>query len=493
MFGIAMPHVDGELDTKCARSRPSSSRQRPRMRLWYILVFGIVLLLINLEWQFSEPDPPPLDPEVWITIKEPKGTGGRWRIPNRWLLEDTHLPPGVSRSPKTSLEAAELALALSLSQGRFIRHSSIPLIVHQTWRTMDFDLWSPQIIQAVGTWLSHCDGDKTIGGVDIAYILWDDEGMKAFMEQYEPDFFDTFSSLPSMVERTDVFRVLVLKWFGGVYGDIDTQPIKPPASWVFDSDLVSWTDTLSNTTFAPKSPIPIYPYPTNFPPSYTLPDIPSNLAHAANRSTTSHSNTPGYHHKTPISSAEIQSKFDEPLIAAIFGIEADFPPESDSYWRAGYGFSTQLTNWALAMAPHHPVALRFQEEVRARVEEDREGLMTAYAVDLTGPVMITRVVSEWLADSAGLRWNAVSGLTDGWKSKAVNDVLILAQHGFHPRLGRHFLIGGAKDQAARLSHFAQGSWRKFDPQVEVGKLCRTLFGLCREWGKERPIVQPLTE
>lgn len=131
-----------------------------------------------------------------------------------------------------------------------------------------------------------------------------------------------------------------------------------------------------------------------------------------------------------MSSAEIQSKSDEPLIAAIFGIEADFPPESDSYWRAGYGFSTQLTNWALAMAPHHPVALRFQDEVRARVEEDREGLMTAYAVDLTGPVMITRVVSEWLADSAGLRWNAVSGLTDGWKSKAVNDVLILAQHGF---------------------------------------------------------------
>jgi len=331
--------------------------------------------------------------------------------------------------------------------------------------------------------------------VDIAYILWDDEGMRTFMEQYEPDFFDTFSSLPSMVERTDVFRVVVLKWFGGVYGDIDTQPIKSPASWIFDSDLVSWTDPVSNATFAPKSPIPIHPSPIRFPPSYTLPNTTSHVPRPISRPTaSSHYSTPAYHEYPPLpSSPRLQFDSNEPLIAAIFGIEADFPPDADSYWRAGYGFSTQLTNWALAMAPHHPVALRFQDEVRARVEDDRESLMTAYAVDLTGPVMITRVVSEWLTESAGLRWNAISGLTDGGQSKAVGDVLILAQHGFHPRLGRHFLIGGAKDQAARLSHFAQGSWRKFDPQVEVGKLCRTLFGLCREWGKERPIVQPLSE
>ena len=36
---------------------------------------------------------------------------------------------------------------------------------------------------------------------------------------------------------------------------------------------------------------------------------------------------------------------------------------------------------------------------------------------------------------------------------------------------------------ARLSHMAQGSWRKTSLKVEIGKLCRTLFGLCRDWSK----------
>lgn len=39
------------------------------------------------------------------------------------------------------------------------------------------------------------------------------------------------------------------------------------------------------------------------------------------------------------------------------------------------------------------------------------------------------------------------------------------------------------DADARLLHHAQGSWHKFDAKVELGKLCRTVFGLCRDWSK----------
>lgn len=39
---------------------------------------------------------------------------------------------------------------------------------------------------------------------------------------------------------------------------------------------------------------------------------------------------------------------------------------------------------------------------------------------------------------------------------------------------------------ARLLHHAQGSWKHFNLKVELGKFCRTAFGLCRDWSKVSP-------
>jgi hypothetical protein len=39
------------------------------------------------------------------------------------------------------------------------------------------------------------------------------------------------------------------------------------------------------------------------------------------------------------------------------------------------------------------------------------------------------------------------------------------------------------DADARVQHYAQGSWRAFHFKVEMGKACRTLLGLCRDWSK----------
>lgn len=36
---------------------------------------------------------------------------------------------------------------------------------------------------------------------------------------------------------------------------------------------------------------------------------------------------------------------------------------------------------------------------------------------------------------------------------------------------------------ARVQHYAQGSWRSFHLKVEMGKFCRTVFGMCRDWSK----------
>lgn len=51
---------------------------------------------------------------------------------------------------------------------------------------------------------------------DMAYFFWEDEGVLQLLDEFEPAFVNQFKSLPSNVERADVFRILVLKWFGGI-------------------------------------------------------------------------------------------------------------------------------------------------------------------------------------------------------------------------------------------------------------------------------------
>ena len=50
----------------------------------------------------------------------------------------------------------------------------------------------------------------------MAYFFWEDDGVLLLLDEFEPDFVRQFRSLPSNVERADVFRILVLKWFGGI-------------------------------------------------------------------------------------------------------------------------------------------------------------------------------------------------------------------------------------------------------------------------------------
>lgn len=53
-------------------------------------------------------------------------------------------------------------------------------------------------------------------GSPMAYFLWDDEGMLLFMQEFEPDFVDSFYSSFTPIERADIFRILVCNHFGGI-------------------------------------------------------------------------------------------------------------------------------------------------------------------------------------------------------------------------------------------------------------------------------------
>lgn len=109
----------------------------------------------------------------------------------------------------------------------------------------------------------------------------------------------------------------------------------------------------------------------------------------------------------------------------------------------GYTYPVQLTQWALASASGHPVLLRFMETLQRKLDDVANrngGSLTAVEavkelrhigpVSLTGPVAVTDAAIAWLGAKVGLRWNAVTGLLDGGRSKLVEDVLVLPITGF---------------------------------------------------------------
>lgn len=132
-------------------------------------------------------------------------------------------------------------------------------------------------------------------------------------------------------------------------------------------------------------------------------------------------------------------------VSLILGIEADTYEDSDTAWRAGYTYPVQLTQWTLAGAPHHPVMTKFLKDFSSSVlnysrqtagnvpssnAEISKLLKGIDPLELTGPAAITAVTKDYLAKKAGLRWQALSGLDDGGRSKLVQDVLILPITGF---------------------------------------------------------------
>lgn len=127
-----------------------------------------------------------------------------WYIPPSWV-------DGSGATIANIIDAATLALNASLSlPERQIPHSAIPLIIHQTWKDTYPEQWPDTFRQSTEAWLSGVDSGS------MAYFLWDDNGIAQFIRHFEPDIESQFYALPSNVERSDLFRILVSKWIGGI-------------------------------------------------------------------------------------------------------------------------------------------------------------------------------------------------------------------------------------------------------------------------------------
>ena len=114
------------------------------------------------------------------------------------------------------VDAAEHVNNLILQRGLYLNNTRIPRIVHQTWRTLDARLWSLVLRGSIEEWLRVAHGDETRQLQEMAWFLWDDDGIDALISKYETRLAPDLHLLPYPVELADVFRVVALKWFGGV-------------------------------------------------------------------------------------------------------------------------------------------------------------------------------------------------------------------------------------------------------------------------------------
>jgi hypothetical protein len=139
-----------------------------------------------------------------------------WHIPQSWVDNEKAAPECKAPHILDITDAAECALHLALVNEAFIDNSNIPLIAHQTSRSAEPETWSSLVRDCIESWLTAAIGRNDFPGPEMAWLMWDDAGVDALVQKYEPGMYQAFSALPYPVEKADAFRILVLKWFGGV-------------------------------------------------------------------------------------------------------------------------------------------------------------------------------------------------------------------------------------------------------------------------------------
>jgi hypothetical protein len=179
------------------------------------------------------------------------------------------------------------------------------------------------------------------------------------------------------------------------YGDVDTKSLRHPSGWIDSTDISEWTDEMTDKSYGLNDT--------------TLANINKN-------------------------SGQYQP------VDAVWGIECDSDPNTDAHWRMAYTYPVQLTNWAFASAPNHPILQYYLDSLKEKAAEARDRVLknpgTSFSqlhydpITRTGPVAVTVATKWWLETHNGLRWNALTGVNDGGKTKLVGDVLILPITGF---------------------------------------------------------------
>ena len=122
--------------------------------------------------------------------------------------------------------------------------SSIPKIIHQTWKSRDL----PDNYKNY----SNSWKDKH---PDWEYCFYDDIDCENFVKEFFPQFLEIYNSMEKPVMKADMFRYLVVYKYGGVYADIDTLCLKSLNDLLDDSQMIVGIDLDFNNKLLRFSPM----------------------------------------------------------------------------------------------------------------------------------------------------------------------------------------------------------------------------------------------
>lgn len=91
----------------------------------------------------------------------------------------------------------------------------IPRILHQTWKNNDPP---PKYASYRNTWLSLHP--------DWTHHLWTDVENRLLVAKHYPWFLPTYDAFPIGVERCDAMRYIWMHRYGGMYADLDMEPMR---------------------------------------------------------------------------------------------------------------------------------------------------------------------------------------------------------------------------------------------------------------------------
>ena len=102
----------------------------------------------------------------------------------------------------------------------------IPRIIHQTWKD---DAPPARLASFQSAWRRLHP--------QWTYRFWTDATTRAFVAEHYPDFLATYDGYREPIMRVDAARYLWMSHFGGVYADLDVEPVRAVDELLADARL----------------------------------------------------------------------------------------------------------------------------------------------------------------------------------------------------------------------------------------------------------------
>ncbi|KAI8613528.1 nucleotide-diphospho-sugar transferase [Chytriomyces sp. MP71] len=149
-------------------------------------------------------------------------------------------PPALVREAAWPLETQSGALAPNLA-------NTIPLLVHQTYKTRTVREWRRDRNKKQLIWFNSWRDRNP----DAMHLVWTDAAADAFMRHAfnHTRFYEAYARLPRVVLKTDMLRYALIYQFGGVYADADTSCRRPIEEWFLghnDATLIVGVEWYAN-------------------------------------------------------------------------------------------------------------------------------------------------------------------------------------------------------------------------------------------------------